>query len=494
MFNMVRRSFLAAQTHPLISHLNHGVHCHGRGGGSAVTGANSIYLTMSRSWSDWSDYEDWADSRMPFAVKPDNNTEKMETRSHCGECGRPNRQKRHLYQLVDDWREGFSVHKLHLNDKRNMGTRSVSNKYPCLPTSPVRIAFSGIGAGAQFVAMGSKIVACLEGQDGVTVIYDTNTEGLGIVRQSPDALHYHWEKAVATGDSLYAFVSKPTWTCSNDLGSANSDSIVHCNPAEMFCLEEVIQHPEEAFYLDDSYIDDNRVGKKCTWRTDPSLVPFYLCHGGTIRCYAVHPGSNRFYVSVTPAKHNGSTPSYDGDDIPDLTKAEEKVAGSKAGTYTYHTKTREWTHLGTWMLPFTGQGYYDTELDAWVGLQMGCHDNHCNIGSCDIPSRAWGSPEPPSWKLCGKDFTLVKTTLARDNTNVLVGMGGGRFCLVQSIPRNGFSDSWGDGNRFELHVTTFRTRYGKNGELTITDRRLVSSYILSRYAEYENFSIHAFWM
>jgi hypothetical protein len=227
---------------------------------------------------------------------------------------------------------------------------------------------------------------------------------------------------------------------------------------------------------------------------DPaSVVPFDLCHGGVIRSYAVDPGGNRFYVSVTPANHFSSNTGYYGDDIPGLTKAQNKAAEMKAGTYTYHVKTREWSHLGTWMLPFAGQGYYDSELDAWVGFDMDCDGNCCKIGSCDIPNRAWGNPDPPTWKLCEKDFSLAKT-LPQHNTNVLVGLGSGKFCLVQSKPRNGVHDSWGDGDKFELHVTIFRARYGKNGELTITDRRLVSSYLLSRYAQYENFSIQAFWI
>ncbi|RCV30433.1 hypothetical protein SETIT_6G094200v2 [Setaria italica] len=200
---------------------------------------------------------------------------------------------------------------------------------------------------------------------------------------------------------------------------------------------------------------------------EPSSVPFYLCHGGVIRSYAVHPGGNRFYVSVTPGKHYSSNTGYYGDDIPGLTKAKEKAAETKAGTYTYRVKSR----------------YYDPELDAWVGFDMDCHGNLCKIGSCDIPSRSWGSPEPPTWKLCEKNLSLA-TTSAGQNTDVLVGMGSGKFCLVQSKPRNGVHDCSGDGDKFELHT----------GELTITDRRLISSYVLSRYAEYENFSMQAFWI
>ncbi|KAF8654952.1 hypothetical protein HU200_061384 [Digitaria exilis] len=416
-----------------------------------------------------------------------------ETDHRCSQCGRPHRLRKHLYVVVDDWSAGFSVHKLDIQDeidkdeKAKLGTLR-KPKIQRLPPSPVRIAFSGIGAGARIAAMGRKIIACTEGEHGLTVVYDTDTAGLAMVRYSPDALHYHWEQAMAAGDALYAIVSKPTGTPSD--GSGSADSGLHCSQGEMFSFEEVTEYPEEAFCLDDVY-DDNRVGKKCTWRTDPLEVPFYLCHGAIIRSYAMHPGGNRFYVSVTPAEHRGSNARYYGDDIPDLTEAEENAAKAKAGgTFTYHTKTREWTHLGTWMLPFAGQGYYDPELDAWVGFDMPYHGK---IGCCDIPSRPWGSPEPPIWKLCNKDISLVKSSVL-DNTNVLVRMGSGRFCLVQSMPRDGVDDYWGDGDKFELHVTTFRARYGKKGELTITDSRLVSSYVLSRYATYENFTIQAFWM
>lgn len=462
-----------------------------------MAGYTANQTMLHRCLSDWSDYDDWYGLSSRSLVKAGDSGKHMpENSDQCDRCGRPHRLQKHLYVVVDDWSAGFSVHKLDIedeigkDDKVNIGTLRKPKNYQRLPPSPVRIAFSGIGAGAQFAAMGRKIVACTEGEHGLTVVYDTDTAGLDMVRHSPDALHYHWEKAVAAGDALYAIVSKPTSTPSNGSGSANS--VLSCTQGEMFRFEEVTEYPEEAFR--DVFInDDDRVGKKCTWRTDPLEVPFYLSHGGIITSYAVHPGGNRFYVSVTPPEQHGSNCRYYDDDIPDLTEAEDNAAKAKAGTFTYHTKSREWTHLGTWMLPFAGQGYYDQELDAWVGFDMPYYGKGRKIGSCDIPSRAWGSPEPPIWKLCEKDISLVESS-ATENTNVLVGMGSGRFCLLQSMPRNGVHDCWGDGDKFELHVTTFRARYGKNGELTITDSRLVSSYVLSRYATYENFSIQGFWI
>lgn len=221
---MVRRSSLAARTRPVLANLNDGVRHH-------VCGRGSVQSDGSVGKN-----------------RPDKS-------NRCGQCGRPNRQRRHLYVVLDDWKEGvqyFSVHKLDLGDKldddADKASLSMTRNYQRLLPSPVRIAFSGLGAGARFAAIGRKIVACTEGQHGLTVVYDTDTAGLSMVRHSPDALHYHWEVALAAVDGLYAIVSKPKCLPSND-SSGSANSVLRCSRGEMFCFEEVIEHPEEAFTL-----------------------------------------------------------------------------------------------------------------------------------------------------------------------------------------------------------------------------------------------------
>ncbi|KAF8654954.1 hypothetical protein HU200_061386 [Digitaria exilis] len=185
-----------------------------------------------------------------------------------------------------------------------------------------------------------------------------------------------------------------------------------------------------------------------------------LYHHGT---YAVHPGGKTISVSVL-GEHN----------LP-------------LGTYSYDTESHEWTHQGTWMLPFSWQAHYDDELDALVGHDAGYGVS--KIGCCDVPSL--GTDWPPIWKLCDDSLLSGLTCLSAK----LVSVGGGYFCFVEIGPRERVDMRCciGDGDKCELRVTTFRARYGKNGQLQITDRRLAHSYVLSRY-EKLGYAIKAFWL
>uniref|UniRef100_A0A0E0FEL3 REJ domain-containing protein n=1 Tax=Oryza meridionalis TaxID=40149 RepID=A0A0E0FEL3_9ORYZ len=59
------------------------------------------------------------------------------------------------------------------------------------------------------------------------------------------------------------------------------------------------------------------------------------------------------------------------------------------GTYSFDTGRRH----GDWVLPFRGQGYFDGELDAWVGLHREVRGRVC---ACQVASR--GGARPPEYR------------------------------------------------------------------------------------------------
>ncbi|KAF8748153.1 hypothetical protein HU200_013044 [Digitaria exilis] len=210
---------------------------------------------------------------------------------------------------------------------------------------------------------------------------------------------------------------------------------------------------------------------------------------------AMVAGRDTLYAFVCSLYHHGTGELHFLEGVPDL--------DSNGGGDT--TKLLSW-RTSPLPLPFkleTGYGrvsryavhpggktisaHYDDELDALVGHDAGYGVS--KIGCCDVPSL--GTDWPPIWKLCDDSLVSGLTCLSAK----LVSVGGGYFCFVEIGPRQGVDMRCfvGDGDKCELRVTTFRARYGKNGQLQITDRRLAHSYVLSRY-EKMGYAIKAFWM
>lgn len=173
----------------------------------------------------------------------------------------------------------------------------------------------------------------------------------------------------------------------------------------------------ELHFLDGVSDLDNRgdSNKHLSWSTSPSPLPFKLETAyGRVSSYAVHPGGKRISVSVI------------GD------------SNRPVGTYSYDTESHEWTHQGTWMLPFSWQAHYDDELDALVGHDAGY--GVPTIGCCDIPylGTEGSVVPPPIWKLC-EDRLLSGLPCLNAK---LLSMAGGYFCFVEIGPRQGVDIRW----------------------------------------------------
>lgn len=93
----------------------------------------------------------------------------------------PIHKQHHLYLVLDDWNQGFSIYKLDLADGSEGGD---------LTLPPLVHRQATADRSWNFAATGSKIIAAggIKREDGVTLVYDTEmTAGLSIVPCLPDA-------------------------------------------------------------------------------------------------------------------------------------------------------------------------------------------------------------------------------------------------------------------------------------------------------------------
>uniref|UniRef100_A0A0A8ZF03 F-box associated domain-containing protein n=1 Tax=Arundo donax TaxID=35708 RepID=A0A0A8ZF03_ARUDO len=173
---------------------------------------------------------------------------------------------------------------------------------------------------------------------------------------------------------------------------------------------------------------------------------------------------------------------------------------AKVASFSFDTESCEWTRRGEWRLPFKGRGYFDPELDAWVGLS----DHLDTIGhlcACEVVSAA-DANGPPVWKL-SKDQLFCVDPTEKHIGATLVYMGGrSKFCLVETLSIDDRGDDiWEDlvpeRLRYLLRVTTFFLKYDKNGDLRTAKHRRVRSYrlpkIATRYCDHLEKPV-AFWI
>ncbi|KAK3143785.1 hypothetical protein QOZ80_4AG0304910 [Eleusine coracana subsp. coracana] len=182
----------------------------------------------------------------------------------------------------------------------------------------------------------------------------------------------------------------------------------------------------------------------------------------SVRGYAVHPDGRTVFMSVEGYNPDlGSTFSYD-------------LYRDRCCTYAFDTERLDWTYLGEWILPFQGQGHYDSELDAWVGICLYRKSEQVGgrVCCCDVPSAVEPRNTVPVSKLCvdvlfqpGEPHSGAK----------LVYMGDSKFCLVESRCRHDDDDQ--HRRRFfqDVRMTSFVLKYDKVGDLQTTRRRAYAS-------------------
>jgi hypothetical protein len=428
------RSVLA-RPHLLLSHLLR----HDCRSGALLGRRADQIISQSRSYTSSEEDETDSDADRPEATLVAPN------------CTSPKQRKGHLYVVLDDWKKGFSIHKLDLDDGSD-GSRDLTLRPPVYRQATECFRWN-------FAAVGSKIVAAGEitneghvhgkEDNGVTLVYDTETAAMSIVPRLPTALRVPWFLATAARNGMYAF---------DGVSKKNTQYNV-----SMYHLEEA--PPPTA--SDACWWGTN---DHWSWKSIPSQPPLNTYGVGMMKSIAVHPegGERTIFVSVGCSDSN------------------------RGQTYSYDVQSQEWKDHGDWGLPFHGQADYDTELDAWVGLHNRYESRSTNLDgyicSCDVVSPSGSSPRPAS-KLC-------KERLFDPNTQSpsLLYMGDSTYCIVkvEELERYKSSRCAGRGNGSMISLSMFRLKYNKNGELTITARQPDRSYLFSRYMS--SFKVSAFWM
>ena len=294
-----------------------------------------------------------------------------------------------------------------------------------------------------FAATGSKIFIVTDARYGQTpaLVYDAETAGLAIGPAVPAQLQCGFDIIVSVREMIYAF-SPPA--CSKQ----------HCFDA-MSCAPTGWHDPVEQGW---------------SWRSLPAPPPPFDAYE-IITSYAVHSDGLTVFM----------TTSYS--DRPGLQKR----------TYSFNTKYRVW-RWHPWVLPFEDQGYFDRELDAWIGL----HKDGC-ICSCELPSDI-GSETPIElgtmeldWQMT--DEKLFRKESERDSRASLTYLGRSKFCLLESVTRKRAKAKYplgGDDDGCVLRLTMFGLKYSSKGELRVTNHKSSRSYRVTRHTDF--FSPVAFWL
>ncbi|KAL6657310.1 hypothetical protein ACP70R_005090 [Stipagrostis hirtigluma subsp. patula] len=315
----------------------------------------------------------------------------------------PTGQKKHLYLVLDDTKNGVRIHKLDIdgdNDDDDEVTGDphddvaddvATDDLERLPEPPVMRMELPLGDNPHVAILGSNVVAMGSGfcsyftpgvSGGVTVAFDTSSPSLTVLRDLPSGLReYRAHLAVAVRNKLYVI---------EDGSDTSYDEFtrggIHCLKIEDDAHgggkgEKPSTTNGERWSWCDSDFDDP---VRWCWCMDPGSLPFDACE---ITSHALHPGGRVFFVTaVFPLRY------WNAD-------------GRRRGTFSYDTERGEWTRHGDRELPFSGRAHYDGAMGAWVGLHLhlGAEDFTADgyLCSCDVPPLDDDPcPEtPPEWKL-----------------------------------------------------------------------------------------------
>lgn len=295
---------------------------------------------------------------------PKRRAEDRESQRHNGDLAgkrsRPARRRKHLYLVLDDRKEGLSIHKI---DGDNFDSDSDEEHVDAaghaghLPEPPIARLEPPGNTNMLFTAMDSKIFIVTDAQHGQTpaLVYNTKTSGLAIGPAVPSRRRCGFDVVVPVRGMFYAF--SPPY-CNEQ-----------CNFNVMSCASTGSHDPGEG---------------RWAWRSLPSPQAPFSSHE-VIASYAVHSDGQTIFMTTCYS------------DRPGIQKS----------TLSFNTKYSVW-RWHPWILPFRDQGYFDSELDAWVGLNK---DGY--ICSCELPTDV-GSETPIELGTAQLDWQLADEKLFTD--------------------------------------------------------------------------------
>lgn len=343
------------------------------------------------------------------------------------------KRRKQLYLVLDDWKDGFSIYKMGSEFESDSNGVAGYLPEPALLRleSPVgRLHHSYM----VFCALGTRIFVFMNQR--CALVYNTETAVMAVGPHAPAQMLCGLSVMVASGDKVYALI----YGLYNKQHSLEVMSWASTGP-------DLWQCPTEGW----------------SWKALPPPPPTFTPRQ-RVTSYALHPDGCTIFMTTA----NNDTP------------------GHQLGTYSFNTKHSQWKWHGEWALPFLDQGYYDTELDAWVGLHRGGYICSCQVASRSSPIR-------------NLDWQMTKEKLFYKERDKKLGatltyLGGSKFCLVESVIREGLDreHAFSDHHGSVLHVTMFSLNRNHKGELQTTNFNSKRSYLVSRHNSY--FYPVAFWI
>ncbi|KAI4962759.1 hypothetical protein ZWY2020_025802 [Hordeum vulgare] len=369
-------------------------------------------------------------------------------RQEC-DCGK--RRRKHLYLVLDDWDNGFSLHKMDalslLDDSDDDGGRELER----LPDPPaVRITearqspmlFAGLGTSifvANKIQRSPKVTGAL--------VYDTETAAIAM--------------GPAPGEHML---------------------LLRRRQPQRNQGRSCIRWEKHTTATDQS----TRGG---TWWAYPST----RCHG---RAPPPHWPSHGSPATSGPGRASPRPRRRST-----ATRNRRLLRGARTGT-PYSSRRKTGSGDPPAPIPSTRSGGSGGRTGNGCCLSSGGatskgRSTHGSGSTRTATSAAAGPPRPRrEQRRVEEDGQKLYREGDRDRRlgATLTYMGNNVFCLVESVVREDVDPgrAYGGGRGCALHVTVFGLKYNREGEVQATLRRVTKSYAVSKYIP--DFTHEAFWM
>lgn len=364
------------------------------------------------------------------------------------------RQQQHLYLVLDDWEDGYSVHKVDVNAFDS--DAGAHEELQLLPFAEPPVARFGAvhGNSHAFLTHGTKIIAMKPPDISPAIpAFDTATSAVVTLPWPSFRMNFGRPILISIAAKIFLFINDTHY------------------------LGDPPPPPPLRTINGGGYLYQPRGQEPWVWTAVGSPQARLPFTASSAYCHALHPDGRTLIVSASKWAHE-----------------------LKEGTFSFDTDRLEWTCHGSWQLPFYGRAYYLAELDAWVGIcrHKGGTGHLCS--SDGVPVSA-GPTTLPRWKL-GEERLFDRESPLHLGA-WLVHMGGTRFCLVQHMWHEDDDDIRRKDEHTGLYVgpprvvvrmTTFGVKHSEDGELRLESARARSCNVFRRPHGFQDPRPVAFWI